>query len=387
MGIETRKYKYGRKYRAVFYHRDMCGNRIRTRGEERLLKRDAQDDLRKMIDYYKNGRLEEDNRRRNFYDLAERWLASRKSKDIEFSTIRHYTSILKLYLYPEIGNFELSHISPTTLSVVFGRIRERKLSNGERISPKQYNHVLSTCRSIFNYGIMQKICDYNPAAAVEKIKIVEQPFTFLSPKDVLKLLNFARSKHVKYPVPYYLYLLGLNLGLRIGELIALKWEHINFNNRSIIICSAFDRQANRIKNYPKSKRYRIVWMNEAVENALLELRAKYSESEYVLMNPSGTGHIYYRNFRERILLKDIEESGVKYFDLHGMRHTYAINFLTNKGDPTVLQVLLGHESLSTTMKYVTFANDYIKSKANIVSFEATLPENVKRLKVGREDLF
>jgi site-specific recombinase XerD len=120
-------------------------------------------------------------------------------------------------------------------------------------------------------------------------------------------------------------------------------------------------------------------MNKTVENALLDLRAVYTDSKFVFMNPGGTNHIYYRNFRCRIFVKDVKESGVSYFDLHGMRHTFAINYLLNGGTAHDLQILLGHENITTTMKYVKFTDEYLKNKSGIVDFNIASPNQVARI--------
>ena len=386
MGIEVSKKNGIKLFRAFCHQRDVYGGRKKANGPFRELKKEAQEDYERIV---KNKGIKKNPTRDLkllLKDLAEEWYNSRVNKRIEIATMNHYRSMLDNYLYPEIGMVPISRISPDFLEDFFSKIKQKEIKkrNGlglvvTTISSKQYNHVVSTLRSIFNYGITHRKCDYNPANAIDKIRIPVQLFTYLDRNEVLQFLSYAMSKHTSYIVPYYVYLLGFNLGLRIGEIIALRWDHIDFVKKSILICDAYDKQAYKIKNYPKSKRYRILWMNRTVETGLRELRMVYPDSKYVFMNPDCTNHIYYRNFRCRIFLKDIKESGVSHFDLHGMRHTFAINYLLNNGNAHDLQLMLGHENITTTMKYIKFTDDYLKNKAGIVDFSGTLPEQVTKI--------
>ena len=82
--------------------------------------------------------------------------------------------------------------------------------------------------------------------------------------EVIDFLTFAKRKHQNYVVPYYVYLIGINMGLRIGEIIGLKWTKIDFKKKSILINEIWDRTAKVVKNYTKSKKYRILYMNGVI---------------------------------------------------------------------------------------------------------------------------
>ena len=380
MGIEKRETKNKTVYVAYVYIKDINNRRKRIWGEYKDTKKEANAEYIRLYSSLISGDIPKSSMKNfSFYKLGQDFLFSRKLKEDEVSTLRFYNNILNKYLFPAIGHLNVDKITPDFLMNAFSRFREHRFQNGAKISQKQYNHIVKTLRTVLNYGMKNMKCSFNPANAIETIKIAEQPFTFMEKEKVIDFLTFVKGNKRSYLVPYYVYLVGFNLGLRIGEIIGLKWNKIDFENKSIMISEIWDKTVKVIKKYTKSKKYRILFMNEVIENALREIKVIYPNSEYVFPNYSSNGHINYRNFYSRMFKKDIEEFGIKNFDLHGMRHTFAILYLMNKGYPQDLQLILGHESITTTMRYVKFANDYLKSKTSIVELEARVPEGVSKL--------
>ena len=143
------------------------------------------------------------------------------------------------------------------------------------------------------------------------------------------------------PFYYPLVLCGFRTGLRIGELIGLKWEDIDFKNRQIFVQRAFSRG---YMSTPKSKAgKRLVRMTSQLVNVLRSHREKIAKMEsnrfqswqnlpeWVFPNEAGN-RINYGNFLNRVWNKVMLKSELRRRTPHDMRHTWFTLRLSN-GDP------------------------------------------------------
>ena len=138
-------------------------------------------------------------------------------------------------------------------------------------------------------------------------------------------------------------------GVRISELINIKLDDIDFNNR-------------RIRILGKGNKERIVYYGEYAEEILKEYinsRPKNKEN-YLFMNSKGN-KITDRGVRY-IIDNIMEKLSVKtHVTPHVLRHTFATDMLNNGCDIKVVQELLGHSSLSTTQIYTHITNERLRS--------------------------
>ena len=133
---------------------------------------------------------------------------------------------------------------------------------------------------------------------------------------------------------YYTMLIALNTGMRIGEILALKREHIDFQKELILV------------NETKTNISRYVPMNATVKRILKQLMPK--NDSYVI--PAATKSKS-DAFREQ-LKKLRTDTGIKKFiGFHNLRHTFSTNLQVEGSDITTVKELLGHTSPGTTLGY------------------------------------
>ena len=137
-------------------------------------------------------------------------------------------------------------------------------------------------------------------------------------------------------------------GVRISELINIKYNDIDFNNR-------------RIRVLGKGNKERIVYYGEYAEEVLKEYMATHEKNRnnYVFTNSKGE-QITDRGVRY-IIDKIMERLSVKvHVTPHVLRHTFATDMLNNGCDIKIVQELLGHSSLRTTEVYTHVTNERLK---------------------------
>ena len=137
-------------------------------------------------------------------------------------------------------------------------------------------------------------------------------------------------------------------GVRVSELINIKYEDIDYNNRRIRVCG-------------KGNKERIVYYGEYAEDVLKEYMHTHEKNKYgYLFNNSKGDKITDRGIRY-IIDNIMKRLSVKvHVTPHVLRHTFATDMLNNGCDIKVVQELLGHSSLKTTEVYTHVTNERLK---------------------------
>ena len=170
-----------------------------------------------------------------------------------------------------------------------------------------------------------------------------------------------------------LFLVALSTGLRLGEILGLKWSDIDFDtctltvNRTLQRVTQIDRNGNReskvieqlpktknsIRTIPIPKNILIKLKDYKVEQSKnrLKLGDLYSNNDYVFCDKLGypiDDKRPARNLKSILTKLDIEP--IKF---HGLRHTYATRLFESNVPPKTVQVLMGHYDISITMDVYT----------------------------------
>jgi integrase len=264
------------------------------------------------------------------------WLRTFAEISIKRSTRKSYEGIIKNHLSPAFGNKILSDISSQDISIFIYQLFKKQLRS------QTIKNIKNCLSAILRSAYQDNYIPVNPAQRVkipkpegEKPKREPDPFGWQD-REILED-TFRKFKPFYYP----LVLCGFRTGLRIGELIGLKWEDIDFKNRQIFVQRAFSRG---YMSTPKSKAgRRFVRMTSQLAEVLQEHRERLNEMkgnrfkcwqdlpEWVFPNEAGN-RINYGNFLNRVWNKTMLKSGLRRRTPHDMRHTWFTLRLSN-GDP------------------------------------------------------
>jgi integrase len=249
-------------------------------------------------------------------------------------TTRKATEHFKNWLEPVLGALPLKDVKPFHLE----KIKKNILDAGK--SPRTLQYVMATLRQVWNMARRDGIVNSDtPTRAISKPKVDNRRMRFLSHKEADNLLNSLRGKDL---LAYYMALLSLHTGMRIGEICALKWCHINTKNGIIQIMN------------PKGGISRAVYMTDKVKSMFEGMEQKEPES-YIFTRKEGEQmtempRIFFKVVDELGLNKGITDPRQKVV-AHTLRHTFASWHVTAGTDIYTLKELLGHSIIQMTERY------------------------------------
>ncbi len=307
-----------------------------------LREKDAQAELDAILVDARRGAAAQGRTGVTFRDVAEGWYASGKLKrDWSSSTQRDYRSVLDHHLIETFGALRIESVSSARIE----RWRDEQVQ-AHGMSRRNANKLLAILHGVFEYAVRRHGLLHNPARDVEKLRESYDAarFDFYSPEEIGKLVAKAESSQ-----DGVVYLTAAFSGLRRGELVALLWEDVDFENHSIRV---WETVTQRERGRPKSRKSRTVPMVEDVAGALKRLKARERHTQP--KNPVFAGEdgepIDGSALRRRYVA-DLDRAGLRFLRFHDLRHTFG-SLAINSASIVQVQAWMGHADIKTTMRYL-----------------------------------
>jgi len=203
---------------------------------------------------------------------------------------------------------------------------------------------LSAIRSFYRYLVREGILSANPIERASSPKLDKRLPSFLTLKEVERLLNAPDLSHPLGQRDRAFMELLYASGLRVSELVSLNLGQINLNT-------------NEIRVWGKGSKERVVLMGEPAAEAL---RNYLSQGRLKLLAEKRNSALFLNRYGQRLPERSVQrilEEYTKRVGLnkrvhpHMLRHTFATHLLDGGADLRVVQELLGHARLSSTQIY------------------------------------
>lgn len=259
------------------------------------------------------------------------------------STLTGYTKIIN-HLLRTFNDVKAKELSATHIK---DWLLQQSLSNS---AIKTMRGRISILKSLINDAIINKIISTSPFDDIQLTKELNKtarksdyeitPFTEEEKKKIIE----AADGEVKNLIQFNLW-----AGLRTSELIALKWEDVDFENEIIHIKRA--KVENEIKSTKTKAGLRQILMLAPAKDALQKQYLLSKNSEFIFNNPS-TGKAWHNALRlSSYWQKVLKKANVKYRQPYQMRHTYASTLLSNGENIFWLAEQMGHENTEMLFKH------------------------------------
>ena len=223
------------------------------------------------------------------------------------------------------GNKKLSEISPKD-------IEDYKLARLKEVRPSTINRALACLKHLFNIAKRwKKFFGENPVSQVdffEETKHLERVLNYEEEDSLLA----CSAPHLKPII-----ICALNTGMRKGEILSLQWSDVDLENNLITIDAT----------NTKSKKTKKIYINTKLRAILLELKLKSGGEDIVFLGQDSKPIKRLRTAFDNAC----KRANIKELRFHDLRHTAATRMIENGANIVAVSKILGHSTLSMTMRY------------------------------------
>lgn len=333
--------KNGGRWQTCYKGADGKRRNIKAQSEEELLD--------KLVSiYFSNSHID----KMTFHELYEEWLEYKQTVTNSPNTIKRHKQHYHKYFEPSaLHNKKVKQVNELLLETECNRIVK-----DFNLPRKEWGNIKTILNGMFEYAVRKKYLPDNPMDKVQilvKFKQVVRKTgkTETYNSDELKDLNLYldRMYTETNDTAFLAVKLNFMLGLRVGELVALKWEdYCNINHLHIVREEIRNQVTNQyeVVEHTKTNRDRFVVL---VPKAVNILQGIERTGDYIFMrdgNRITSRQIAY------VLEKYAERQGIATKSTHKMRKTFASNLNANGVPLDCIRELLGHSNLNTTLGYI-----------------------------------
>ena len=257
----------------------------------------------------------------------------------KLSTVRGYRSMINTHLLPAFGSMPVEDVTTAVIETWVA---------GYEGSPRSRNKLLIQLHGIL--GRAKKVYGLAANAAVEVEKFQQKAsgdIQVFSPEEVWALVRAAASEQ-----DAALFLTAAFTGLRMGELLALRWRDVDFAGEAVRVRASYSTGQ---LTTPKSGKVRAVPLAPAVAAALAPLSRRENwvgDDDLVFVGIAGEyldGSALRRRYKVALGAADLRP-----LRFHDLRHTFGTRMIA-QADIRRVQEWMGHADVQTTMRYLHYA--------------------------------
>lgn len=306
------------------------------------------------------------------YFVISDWIETVKQKSVKESTYDRLKTSLKLLSRYAISNIKIDDLTADDIQEYLYTLSDDEYSMST--IKKQRDLLRAFLRRAFADGSVTLPLYLNielPSAA----RIKKQTNEIVAYDDV-EQNKLMRELNRFEDISYGVFILMLECGLRIGEVLALSWDDILWNRRAVKISKTFVRLSTGrmfVQQGAKSKTSnRTIPLSTVAFNTLNTIRNKYGSNSGFIFSKVTDGNsidnfpITYEHIRYH-LHKICNLTGVEYKGCHAFRHTFATNCYYRGCDVKILSKLLGHADVSITYNvYINLYGDALEDMRKVL---------------------
>lgn len=285
-----------------------------------------------------------------YRDWIYEWLSNYVKPLSKLKTYTRYSEIINQHLIPKLGEYDIQDISPIVIQRYITELLHcGNLKNGAGLSSNSVNMIITVIQNslkvAFNLGYVESYS----GDRIIRPKTKEREIASFTPVEQKKIEQAVFSD--KRPKMFGV-ILCLYTGLRIGELLALEWDDVDFSDKEFHITktccdSKKDGKYYRQVNTPKTNfSVRDIPIPKQLIPYLKDIKKK-NKSKWVVGN--GEKVIPIRSYQASfsILLRELD---IPHRGFHSLRHTFATRSIECGMDVKTLSEILGHKNPTVTLK-------------------------------------
>lgn len=310
------------------------------------------------------------------HEWLDIWLNKYARLSIKQRTYLQYKESIEKHINPVLGEYELTDLSASVLQeFVIQKLEKGNLKTGKGLSGNSVVGIVGVLKQALHQALVLELIGKDNSSLIKLPIIQEKQVEAFEIEEQNKIVDFCMSskKHNHFGIVLCFY-----TGLRIGELLALTWNDIDFDRKIMsinksVFYTKIDGKYETIIDTPKTRKStRAIPLPKQILDKLKEIK-KHSKSEYVLSTRDGkmvNVRTYQRTF-ERILSR----LNVKVRNFHSLRHTFATRAIELGMDVKTVSEILGHNSPVITLN--RYSHSLMSYKTDMMNKMGKLLENAK----------
>ena len=271
-------------------------------------------------------------------------------RGMSMHTVNNYTlDVRKLVQYLEANDMTLSPLQITTEDIQ-GFIYEM----AKELNPRTQSRLISGLRSFYDYLIFENYCNSNPLEGIEAPKIGRKLPDTLSVQDIDRIVGTVDLSSPQGERNRAIIETLYSCGLRVSELTELKISDLFFEEGFIKVTGKGNKQR-FVPIGPLTQKY----INLYKDHVRVQMKIEPSFNDTLFLNRRG------KQLSRAMICTIVKNLGAKAgiqknISPHTFRHSFATHLLENGADLRAIQMMLGHESITTTEIYMHVDKSHLK---------------------------
>ena len=294
--------------------------------------------------------------------FTARWLEASRST-VRLSTWATYERYLRIHVMPRIGRLPLVKLGAADLQLLYGDL----LDDG--LKPMTVRHVHAIVHRVLGQAVRWDAAIRNVADLVDPPRVEHSEVAVLGVEETRRLLAAAAGDRLEA-----LYVLAVTTGMRRGELLALRWKHVNLDQGRLSVVSTLQSEGGLAITEAKTARSRRSLSLPAVAVRALRCRRAVQLEERLAAGPSWVERdlvfatalgslIDPGNLLRRSFVPLLQRAGLPRIRFHDLRHTAATLMLSEGIHPKVASDVLGHSTVAITLDLYSHVTESVAADA------------------------
>lgn len=334
-------------YQIIVEEENTCSGGKRNRFYKTIhgSKKDAEKAMRNMISELENKTFTKESKL-TVKEFMLQWLDLYVKNQLSPTTVQHYINQTEKYIIPKFGNIYLQQLKNIDIQKWVFDLQKGSPLTGKPLAPKTIKNIMLNLSAAMKKAVMLDLISKNPCDNITMPKLERFEPDVYNMEEVDKMLNCAKNTDLYLPL-----MIEICIGLRRGELLALKWHHIDFKNGYLTVEENLVTVDNKhITKAPKTKSGK---RSIQIPSTLLDLlrdtknNRHAGDNDYVICQKDGSPYksdsfsLKFRRF--------LKSNDLKHIRFHDLRHINATIMLSLGISPKVAQERLGHANYQITM--------------------------------------
>lgn len=293
---------------------------------------------------------------RKLKDYLEDWLENVHKDNVRLTTYVKYKKQIK-YVVAELGEVWLQKLTPEQVRRFYTKLGKKKEEGGRGLSSKTIHEVHGLLHLALKNAVRWGYVSRNVCDLVEPPRIVSREATPLTLEQAQALLEKVREHRLEV-----LLTVAVVTGMRRGELLALRWSHVDLNRRLLLVLRTVDYipKYGYVETEPKTSAGKrqiilpdfLVALLRQHRAGLLEQQLKLGDAweNYDLVFPNLHGTYFNPGYLDKLFARLLREADVPHMHFHDLRHSAATILLSMGVNIKVIQELLGHSDIAITLR-------------------------------------